>query len=187
MFPPLTSSNLTFSQVALLFHKNPLPLLLHMSSSQVRTFNNKNTLIFLSLLLLFPKISHPHNLLPGGRPSVWPPHSPPLPRLAVHVVGRRHTLRCCRPSHHHCPHAQVSRTSFHFVMSTCLLLFILELNWVTSIMILYRRHIPSMSALPPLLLRLEEQCAKHYYSLPWMCWAEARRLHILLWQTLLLA
>ena len=49
------------------------------------------------------------------------------------------------------------------------------------------RHIPAMSALPPLLLRLEEQCAKHYYSLPWMCWAEARRLHIVLWQTLILA
>ena len=112
MFPPLTSSNLTFSQVALLFHKNPLPLLLHMSSSQVRTFNNKNTLILLSLLLLFPKISHPHNLLPGGRPSVWPPHPPPLPRLAVHVVGRRHTLRCCRPAHHHCPHAQVPEEIF---------------------------------------------------------------------------
>ena len=68
-----------------------------------------------------------------------------------------------------------------------LLMFILELNRETSIMILYRRHIPSMSALPPLLLRLEEQCAKHYYSLPWMCWAEARKLHIVLWQTLILA
>ena len=79
------------------------------------------------------------------------------------------------------------RRSLHFVMSTCLLLFFLEPNRVTSIMILYPRHIPSMSALPPLLLRLEEQCAKHYYSLPWMCWAEARRLHIVLWQTLILA
>ena len=157
-----------------------------MSSSQVRTFNNKNTLSLLFLLLLFPKSSHSPNLFPGGRPSIWSPHPPPLPRLAVHIVGRRHTLRCCRPAHHHCPHAQVPEEIFS-LLDVNLLMFILELNRETSIMILYPRHIPSMSALPPLLLRLEEQCAKHYYSLPWMCWAEARKLHIVLWQTLILA
>ena len=178
---------MTFSQVALLFHKNPLPLLLHMSSSQVRTFNNKRPLILLSFSFYSQKAltltisSQVGDLLHGLNILL---HCPALPSTSwgdvtlCAVVALLTTvalmLRCLR-------------RSFHFSMSTCLLLFILESSRVTSIMILYRRHIPSMSALPPLLLRLEEQCAKHYYSLPWMCWAEARKLHIVLWQTLILA
>jgi len=118
MFPHLRHT------VALLFHKNPLPLLLHMSSSQVG------------------------DLLYG-----------------LHILL-------------HCP--ALPSTSWGDV-TLCAVVALL-----TTIALMLR-HIPSMSALPPLLLRLEEQCAKHYYSLPWMCWAEARRLHILLWQTLILA
>jgi len=118
MFPHLRHT------VSLLFHTNPLPVLIHLNSSQV-----SDLLYGLNILL----------------------HCPALPSTSWGDV------------------------------TLCAVVALL-----TTIALMLR-HIPTMSVLPPLLLRLEEQCAKHYYSLPWMCWAEARRLHIALWQTLILA
>jgi hypothetical protein len=118
MFPHLRHT------VSLLFHTNPLPVLIHLNSSQV-----SDLLYGLNILL----------------------HCPALPSTSWGDV------------------------------TLCAVVALL-----TTIALMLR-HIPTMSVLPPLLLRLEEQCAKHYYSLPWMCWAEARRLHIALWQILILA
>ena len=43
------------------------------------------------------------------------------------------------------------------------------------------------SALPSALLQLQEQCARHYYTLPGLCWQEARSIHVTIWTQLILA
>ena len=49
------------------------------------------------------------------------------------------------------------------------------------------RTVPGLESLPLLVLELQEQCARHYYTSPYIYWRETRDLLLLLWTNLIIA